>query len=98
MRIRIISSAYRHGITDTEIRTVVEYPAVRVALTARRPGTNPVLFIGAPADNEPDLEIIADVLDPAEIIVFHAMMLRRSIVASLGLSEFIEPNYSSQRP
>lgn len=72
-------SAYRHGVTDAEIRTVISYPDLRVA------------------ENEPDLEVIADLADPAVAVVFPAMRLRPALVAALGLTDYIEPNYGPQR-
>ena len=57
----------------------------------------PVLFIGPVADNQPRIEVIADLADAAVAEVFHAMMLRPSLVASLGLDELIEPDYGPQR-
>lgn len=97
MRITTKHSAYRHGITDAEIRTVITYPALRVALVPRLVGSAPVLHIGNAATDEPDLEVIADMADPAIAVVFHAMFLRPALVASLGLTNYIEPNYGPQR-
>jgi len=38
-------------ITDTEIRTLVSFSALRLGLAARRKETLPVLFIGPPGIN-----------------------------------------------
>lgn len=97
MRITTKPSAYRHGVTDAEIRTVISYPGLRVAVAPRIPGSVPVLHVGAGAENEPDLEVIADMVDPAVAVVFHAMRLRPALVAALGLTDYIEPNYGPQR-
>jgi hypothetical protein len=53
--------------------------------------------LGGAADNEPHIEVIADLVDPDEVDVFHAMMLRRALVKSLGLDLFITPEYGRQR-
>ena len=76
VRIDIIPSAEQHGITHDEIRAVVSYPALRIALAPRIPNTTPVLHIGPTAANEPWIEVIADNVTPTELIIFHAMMLR----------------------
>ena len=97
MRIEIRPSALDHLITEDEIRTVVSFPVLRAIIAARREGAMPVLFIGPVADNQPWIEVIADLADAAVAEVFHAMMLRPSLVASLGLDELIEPDYGPQR-
>lgn len=97
VRIVIHPAARRHGITDAEIRAVIEFPITRVILDARKAGTAPVLFIGAPGVNEPDLEVIADLVNPIEAIVFHAMVLRPKLVADVGMEHIINPNYGPQR-
>ena len=97
MRIEIRPSALEHLITKAEIRAVVSFPALRVSLTPRRPGTAPVLYTGPPADNEPWIEVIADLVAAGVMEVFHAMMLRPSLVASLGLDILIDPEYAPQR-
>jgi hypothetical protein len=75
----------------------VSFPVLRAIIAARREGAMPVLFIGPVADNQPWIEVIADLADAAVAEVFHAMMLRPSLVASLGLDELIEPDYGPQR-
>ena len=97
MRIEIRPSALDHLITEDEIRAVVSFPVLRAIIAARREGAMPVLFIGPVADNQPWIEVIADLADAAVAEVFHAMMLRPSLVRSLGLDEFIEPDYGPQR-
>lgn len=87
----MLSAARRHGITDSEIRAVVSYPIFRVRVAARRAGADLVFFIGRYDSNEPLIETIADLSDPAEMVVFHAMMLRPKQVQMLGLESYIDP-------
>lgn len=96
MEITLRPSARAH-LTDEEIRTVLAYPALRVGLAARRANTAPVLFIGPAADNQPWIEVIADLIDPSVAEVFHAMMLRPNVIARLGLDSLVDPDYSPQR-
>ncbi|AON97332.1 hypothetical protein BIZ71_gp39 [Gordonia phage Hedwig] len=99
MRIETTTSARAHGINDAEIRTVVSYPALQVPIAARRAGAAPVLFIGPAGANEPYIEVIADLADASVAVVFHAMMLRRQLVASLGLAAMLPSDiYGPQRP
>ena len=97
VRIVIRPSAKAHLITGLEIRAVVSYPALRISLAPRHPGTVPVLFTGPAADNRPWIEVIADLADATVAEVFHAMMLRPNLVASLGLDALIDPDYGPQR-
>ena len=99
LRVEIVirSSARTHHITDEEARAVIAYPALRVALTPRRPDTAPVLFIGPAADNQPWIEVIADLIDPNVAEVFHAMMLRSGLMTRLGLDALADPDYGPQR-
>ncbi|AXH45801.1 BrnT-like toxin [Gordonia phage GEazy] len=99
MRIEIKANAQEHGIEGSEIRTVVSYPALEIPIAARRPGAELVLYIGPASDNEPYIEVIADLADAGMAIVFHAMMLRRQLVANLGLTDLLPTNiYGPQRP
>lgn len=59
--------------------------------------TAPVLSIGPATDNQPWIEVIADVTDPNVAEVFHAMMLRSSLITSLGLDALADPEYGPQR-
>ena len=69
-----------------------------ITITARKPGTRPVLYIGPTAINQPWIEVIADLADSTAAVVFHAMMLRPSTVAALGpLADLINPEYARQR-
>lgn len=97
LRIAIQPSARQHGITDTEIRSVVSHYALTVLLAPRRYGSRPVLYIGPAAPNHPWIEVIADLRNPTTADVFHAMMLRRSLVAALDISGLIDPQYGPQR-
>ena len=65
VEIAIRPSARAHLIADDEIRAVIAYPALCVGLAARRVNTAPVLFIGPAADNQPWIEVIADLIDPS---------------------------------
>ncbi|MBF6097312.1 hypothetical protein IU510_04365 [Nocardia cyriacigeorgica] len=99
MRITILECARKHGITEQEIRAVVSYPLLRVHITPRLPGAVPHLFIGNFDEDEPLLEIIADLADSAEWIVFHAMMLRPQTISQLHLEEFLgDGDLAQQRP
>lgn len=90
-------SARAHLITDEEIKTVIAYPALRVGLAPRRANTAPVLFIGPAADNQPWIEVIADLADPNVAEVFHAMMLRSGLITLLSLDALVDPDYGPQR-
>jgi hypothetical protein len=97
VRIEIKPSALAHLITKAEIRAVIDYPALRLPIAPRRTGAKPVLFIGPAADNEPWIEVIADLADADVAEVFHAMMLRPNLIESLGLAPFVHPEYAPQR-
>ena len=97
MQIKVIPSARAHGITDDEIRAVVSFYVVRVSLTPRVVGAQPFLYIAPAADDEPWIEVIADLNNPAVAVVFHAMMLRPTVVANLDLDKLIDPTYANQR-
>lgn len=102
VRITITESARRHNITDDEIRAVVSYPLLRLHLIPRREGADPYLFIGKFDEDEPLIEVIADLFDdPSDWVVFHAMMLRPQIVKNLQLEALIvgmTGDLASQRP
>lgn len=76
---------------------MIAYPALRVGLAPRRANTAPVLFIGPAAKSQPWIEVIADLIDPNVAEVFHAMMLRSSLITSLGLDALVDPEYGPQR-
>ncbi len=99
MRITIRPSALAHGITDTEIRCVVEYPEHQAHIEARIPGASLTIAIGAYDVNEPYIEVIYDTRR-GERIVFHAMMLRPSTITSTQLAGHIDTGRvaSRQRP
>ncbi len=85
MRITILDAALDHGIEPEEIRAVIEYPLDRTPLAARKPGSVPVLFIGKYTDNEPPIEVVADLAGAGEAVAFHGMMLRVSTAIAVGL-------------
>lgn len=88
----VLATARQHGITDAEIRTVVFFiRCLRACIAARKPGARLIFFIGRYDVNEPLIEAIADVADPTEMIVFHAMMLRPKQVQLLGFESYIDP-------
>ncbi|ORA76024.1 hypothetical protein BST25_03350 [Mycobacterium heidelbergense] len=97
VRIEIRPSAKDHLITEAEIRAVISFPALSLEVDPRIPNAVPVLFIGPAVVNEPWIEVIADFRNPEVADVFHAMMLRPSVVASYELNEFIGPEYAPQR-
>lgn len=97
MRIEIGDSARDHLITDSEIRAVFSHPTLIIQLAARLANAIPVLYMGPPAVNEPWIEVIADLRQPEIADVFHAMMLRPALVASLDIGHLINPEYARQR-
>lgn len=106
MQITILECAKRHGIAEDEIRAVLSYPVFRIRIAPRQEGADPYLFIGSYDENEPLLEVIADLVDPDQWIAFHAMMLRPSTIQNLGLEMGLElvmdeldlNNIARQRP
>lgn len=99
MRIEIKASAKRHLITGDEIRAVLSNYEVRISVEPRDPSieADDYFYAGRAAANEPHIEVVADHVDPAVVVVFHAMMLRPSQVRELGLERFITPEYGPQR-
>lgn len=72
----------QHGITDTEIRSTIEYPMWTARVAPRIPGTTPRLYIGRLVDTEPPIGVLADI-SGGECVAFHAMLLRQSMLAEL---------------
>jgi hypothetical protein len=97
MRIEITPSAKAHGILDAEIRAAITYYALSLPIAARKTAARPFFYTAPAAPNQPWIEVIADHVDPTTAIVFHAMMLRPTLVASLGISHLIDPEYGPQR-
>ncbi|AKK27334.1 hypothetical protein [Mycobacterium sp. EPa45] len=97
MRIDIEPSARDHLITDAEIRAVITYPELRLGLVARRPNADLTLYVGRADDNQPHIEVIADRIAPEHLVAFHAMMLRRKLVAQLRLDAYLTPDFAPQR-
>jgi hypothetical protein len=99
VRITILECAGKHGITEEEIRAVVSYPLLRTQLTPRLPEAVPYLFIGNFDEDQPLIEVIADLADPDEWVVFHAMMLRPQMISQLQLEELLGAwDLAHQRP
>lgn len=97
MRIEINPSALAHGITADEIRSVINQ-GTAFSLNPRRVGSVPFLYVGPAAANEPWIELIADHAVVGVREVFHAMMLRPSIIAALGhVGQALNPEYGTQR-
>jgi hypothetical protein len=82
VRIVVLDSARRHGITDDEIRSAIEYPMWTARTVPRIPGTEPRLYIGRQTDTEPPIEVPADTAS-GDCVAFHAMMLRLGTLAEL---------------
>ncbi|MGQ4601375.1 hypothetical protein [Nocardia sp. R6R-6] len=102
MRITILKCAKRHGVMEDEIRAALSYPVLRMRIAPRQDGTDPYLFIGSYDENEPLLEVIADLVESDEWVAFHAMMLRASTIQNLGLELVVDDldldNIARQRP
>lgn len=78
---------------------MVSYPTLRMQLTPRLPEAVPYLFIGNFDTEEPLIEVIADLADPDEWVVFHAMMLRPQMISQLRLEELLGAgDLAHQRP
>ncbi|MCH9734091.1 MAG: hypothetical protein K0U78_05990 [Actinomycetia bacterium] len=86
MEISIEDSARKHGIEDWEIRATIEYPEYRIRLRPRRGGVQPHLFSGR-IDNEPPIEVIANLADEQVWESFHAMLLRRSTALAAAMDQ-----------
>ncbi|MCV7192412.1 hypothetical protein [Mycolicibacterium brumae] len=96
MRIKIAPSARQHGITDEEIRAVVTFPIARQAIPARRYHADLFLYAGSVNDHQPHIEVIADHIDQAVAVAFHAMLLRPSTYET-HLNGLFTPRYAAQR-
>ncbi|GAA5066909.1 hypothetical protein [Nocardia callitridis] len=90
MQIAILECTRRHGVTDDEIRAVLSYPVFRIRIAPRQEGSDPYLFIGSYDEDEPLIEVIADLADPDKWIAFHAMMLRPATIQNLRLEMGLE--------
>ena len=87
VRVTILDAALWHSIEPDEIRAVVEYPIDRTQLQPRIAGAVPWLYIGKYDEGEPPIEVIADLANPDEVVVFHAMMLRLATALAVGLPD-----------
>lgn len=77
----------------------MSYPLLRTQVTPRLPGAVPYFFIGNFDEDEPLLEVIADLADPDEWVVFHAMMLRQETIRQLQLEVLLgDGDLAQQRP
>jgi hypothetical protein len=92
-------SGRQHEISSAEIGTVVNYPEFRIGVRPRLDvEAELVLFIvGRAADNGPHIEVIADVIAPAVMVAFHAVMLRPTVVKAHRLDLHITPEYGPQK-
>lgn len=96
MRVLIRATALHHGITPDEIRAVIEFPALRIRLAARREGERLKLFVGPPTARQPWIEVIGDFTDEA-LVVFHGMMLRPTVLRSHESDHLVIAEYGPQR-
>lgn len=78
MRIEILTPAHRHGITEQEIRSVVEYPLTVYRIRSRSRFQDADLYrhIGDPTVV---IEVAADLVTHDRLVVFHAMTLRHTV-------------------
>ncbi|MFT4044852.1 MAG: hypothetical protein QM673_16950 [Gordonia sp. (in: high G+C Gram-positive bacteria)] len=78
MYIEIDDHARQHGITDPEIRSVMEYPLVSYHINSRSVSRDAELYryIGDPSVV---IEVVAEDLGDDTYIAFHAMTLRTSV-------------------
>ncbi|KAB7761193.1 hypothetical protein [Mycolicibacterium mucogenicum] len=99
MRIEIYWTALKNGITEAEIRAILNNYELRISIPTREEGieADDYFYVGRAAANEPHIEVIADHIDPEVAQVFHAMMLKRNSVRELGLRRFIKPDFARQR-
>jgi len=75
LAIRFSASASRHGISHERARFVVEQCPSPICAPATGP-PNAVLFLGPDGEGVP-LEVLATELVDGELLVFHAMRMRR---------------------
>jgi hypothetical protein len=78
--IRLNEAAFKHGITEEQIRYAVGHYALDIPIEEE---TNKNLLIG-PDNSANLLEIMYNEVDGNTINVFHAMKLRRSFYALLN--------------
>jgi hypothetical protein len=84
VRFEFMPHAWQHSIESHEIRTVIEYPLLRYAITTRRfPDANTYMFVGSAADVGPWIEVAAEDEDGQTWVVFHAMMLTTKTAAAV---------------
>lgn len=79
MKVVIYESARRHGISDSEVRAVVDHPIVRYRIAPRaEPDAQLVRMVGD-QDGGPLVEVVADDVGVDELHVFHAMLLTPAV-------------------
>jgi hypothetical protein len=78
--VRFTSSASRHGISQERARYVIDHCPLPIYALASGP-RDAVLFLGPDRDGVP-LEILATELVEGELLVFHAMRMRRRYLDS----------------
>ena len=83
MAFRVAPSAGKHGVTAEDILTVLTRPVHRVDQFDRGPGGPTTLFIGLSCTGRM-LEVLALITPPADVFVFHAMLLRPETAARAG--------------
>ncbi|MGV9795189.1 hypothetical protein [Gordonia sp. NPDC003422] len=101
MQVNVYGSAYRHGITDDEIRATIAYPLIRYAITTEFEDADTYMFVGR-IDNEPWIEVAAEDRDGDSWEVFHSMLLTQRVatevyVASAGAIDLCA-EWVGQRP
>lgn len=74
MRVECQPTAWRHGITGDEIRTIITFPLLRYAITTIFPMAETFMLI-CRVDQQPWIEVAAEDVDGEEWAVFHAMRL-----------------------
>ncbi|GAA1718771.1 MAG: hypothetical protein Q7T31_12370 [Dietzia sp.] len=105
MKVVIYASARRHGITDAEIRAVLEHPIVRYRLAPRTgPQAKLLRMVGDP-DGGALIEVVVDRVGGEELHVFHAMLLTAAVArevleatgGNLDLSDGVSRSQRTQR-
>jgi hypothetical protein len=79
--IRFNEAAFRHGITEVDIRHAIETKVYEGAMEEQ---ANKYIIIGFNTAGNP-LEIMYNIIDSKTINIFHAMKCRKSIIAQFDL-------------
>ncbi|UVF78209.1 hypothetical protein [Gordonia mangrovi] len=98
MQVNVYRSAYRHGITDDEIRATIAHPLIRYAITTEFEDADTYMFVGRIA-NEPWIEVAAEDRDGDSWEVFHAMLLTQRVATErpCGLGRRRRPVWRMRR-